>query len=236
MAGTGYSRSPKLSKGAIVQLVEDLVVPVPSIIPFQYNPETVSRTVSPCHPLATKAPGSPECERPPVDPVVQPFDPRQTIRMKIDLDAADQLEENDAVAKVVGIGDRIAALELLLFAGSSPLGALINAASALLGAPSPPVKPTVGITLLVLGVGRIVPVRITSYSIEEKHFLPSLEPLMAEVTLDMEVLTPDQFKGISGPSVEIAKAAYNLFRVEQSALALVQTAKNASELLSILPF
>jgi hypothetical protein len=235
MADTGYSRSPKLSKGAIVQLTDELVVPVPSIIPFQYNPELVRRSINPCNPTIAKMAEDKECQLPAVDPIVQPFDPRQTISITIELDAVDQLEDDDPVAKLVGIGDRIAALEQLLFPGNSPFGALINAASALLGA-EPPVKPAVGITLLILGVGRIVPVRVTHYSIDEKHFLPSLEPLMAEVRLDMDVLTPDQFRKSEGTSIEIAKAAYRIFRTEQTALAAIQTVKNANQLLSILPF
>src|SRR5262245_2916578 len=162
MPETSYSRSPKIAKGAIVQLVEDLVVPIPSIVPFQYNPEKVHRTVEPFDPM-----GSGDQGRGERDPIVQPFDPRQSISMTIELDAADQLEDEDAVAKLVGVGDRIAALEQLLFAGQSPVGALLNAASALLSGEEPPIKPAVGITLLILGLGRILPVRVTSYSIDE---------------------------------------------------------------------
>jgi hypothetical protein len=40
---TGYSRSPRLLKGAIVAF--DLPAPVPRVIPFQINPESMSRTL-----------------------------------------------------------------------------------------------------------------------------------------------------------------------------------------------
>jgi hypothetical protein len=38
MAETGYSRSPKIAKGALVQLLPDIVGVIPNIIVFQYNP------------------------------------------------------------------------------------------------------------------------------------------------------------------------------------------------------
>jgi len=43
----GYSRSPKLLKGALVQFSAPFLVPVPNVIIFQYNPETLSRTLTP---------------------------------------------------------------------------------------------------------------------------------------------------------------------------------------------
>jgi hypothetical protein len=41
MPDTGLKRSPKFQKGALVQLVRDVVGVVPNVIPFQYNPATV---------------------------------------------------------------------------------------------------------------------------------------------------------------------------------------------------
>ena len=38
MPDTGLKNSPLLIKGAIVQLIEDIIGIVPNIIPFQYNP------------------------------------------------------------------------------------------------------------------------------------------------------------------------------------------------------
>ena len=49
---SGYSRSPKLLKGALIQFSAPLLIPIPNIIIFQYNPETMSRTLTPWAPPA----------------------------------------------------------------------------------------------------------------------------------------------------------------------------------------
>ena len=95
---------------------------------------------------------------------------------------------------------------------------------------------TVPITFFVWGVGRIVPVRITSYSIEEQLFLPSLRPLQARVSLALQVLTPETFKCMGGPAVALARGAYGLFRKQQDALAVAHFANTVDELRALLPF
>jgi hypothetical protein len=92
------------------------------------------------------------------------------------------------------------------------------------------------VALLVWGPGRILPVRVTDYSIDESAFLPSLQPLMAKISLSLEVLTPDVFRCESGPAIELAVAAYRFFRLQQSALAIAYNARNAAQALSLLPF
>jgi hypothetical protein len=85
-------------------------------------------------------------------------------------------------------------------------------------------------------VGRIVPVRITSYSIEEQSFLPSLRPVQATVNLSVQVLTPEAFKCMGGPSVALARGAYEVFRKQQDALALLHVANTLDEVRALLPF
>jgi hypothetical protein len=193
----------------------------------------VSRTLTPWNPFDVS-----QSQRGALAPTVQPYDPQEKISMEIELDASDQLETSNPITTAVGVADRIAAIEKLLMPGASPLGQLIGAIASLVGGggPQPPKRPTVPIVLLVWGLGRIVPVRITSYSIEEQAFLPSLFPLQAKISLSMQVLTPDVFQCESGPSVEIAKAAYGLYRSQQDTLALLHTANNLDAIRSIVPF
>jgi hypothetical protein len=231
MPNIGLTRSPKLQKGALVELVETLGLPVPSVIAFQYNPEKMSRSLTPWNPLDVDP-----TQRGVLAPTAQPFDPKETISMEIELDASDQLEDGAPVASRVGVADRIAALEKLLFPGQTPLGQVLSAVASLVGVSEAPQRPTVPVTLLVWGVGRIVPVRITNYSIEEQQFLPSLYPIVARVSISMQVLTPDVFKCQTGPAVEIAKTAYTLFRKQQDALALAFTATNIDAIRGLLPF
>ncbi|HEX9297826.1 MAG TPA: hypothetical protein VF881_18425 [Polyangiaceae bacterium] len=230
MPETGFRGSPKLQKGALIQLTETLVFPVPNIVPFQFNPSSLKRTMKPWNPLEVD-----QTQRGLPSPTAQPFDPEEAITVDIELDASDQLEENDPVATQFGVADRIAAIEKMLFPGQSPLGQLLGAVASLVGA-QPPKRQTVPITLFVFGVGRIVPVRITSYSVEEQLHLPSLYPIMARVSLALQVLTPEVFKCQSGPTVDIAKAAYAFFRKQQDALALAQTGRAVQSIRSLLPF
>jgi hypothetical protein len=231
MPETGLSRSPRLVRGALVQLAEDVIGVVPNVIPFQYNPETMTRKLTPWNPFEVDQTG-----RGQIAPTAQPFDPKEAITLEIHFDAADQLEENDPIAAGIGVSDRIAAIEKLLLPSQGLLGDLLGAAAALAGAPQPPQRPTVPVALLVWGPGRILPVRVTDYSIDESAFLPSLQPLMAKISLSLEVLTPDVFRCESGPAIELAVAAYRFFRLQQSALAIAYNARNAAQALSLLPF
>jgi hypothetical protein len=228
---SGFTGSPKIQKGALVQLVETLGIPLPNIVPFQFNPSKMTRALKSWNPLQVD-----ENNRGQLAPSAQPFDPEETISMTLELDASDHLEDDDAIANEFGIGDRIAALEAMLFAGQTPLGALVALAASLLSGPQPTQRPTVPVTFLVWGLGRMVPVRITSYSIEEQLFLPSLRPIQASVAISMQVLTPEAFKCIDTPSVTLAKAAYSFYRTQQTVLGLLNIVDSSDELLAILPF
>ena len=57
---TGYSQSPKLLKGAIIQFSAPMLVPIPNIIVFQYNPETMTRQLNPWKPREKVVYGSEE--------------------------------------------------------------------------------------------------------------------------------------------------------------------------------
>ena len=220
-----YTRTPKIQKGAVVQLVEQARSVRQNVVPFQYNPASVKRGLKPWNPLEVD-----QNQRGLPAPNAQPFDPEESISMDIELDASDQLEDNDRTAIDVGVANRIAALEKMLFAGDNPVGQLLATPPALSAPAQPPKRRTVPVTLLVWGAGRIVPVRITSYSIEEQLFLPSLYPIQAKVSIAFQVLTPDVFKCLTGPTVDTAIAAYTQFRKQQDRLAEIQIARNVDGL------
>jgi len=223
-----YTRTPRLQKGAVVQLIEQANGAVQqNIVVFQYNPATVKRGLKPWNPLEVD-----QNQRGLPAPNAQPFDPEESISMDVELDASDQLEDNDATANRVGVADRIAALEKMLFAVDTPVGNLLTPilSSVFSGLPQPPKRKTVPVTMLVWGAGRVVPVRITSYAIEEQLFLPSLYPIQAKVSIAFLVLTPDVFKCLTGPTVDTAIAAYTQFRKQQDDLAAGQIARNTDGL------
>jgi hypothetical protein len=220
MPDTGYRRSPKLSKGALVQLTDDPIDAAPLTIPFQYNPQTVTRTLTPWNPFEVSETG-----RGQLAPTAQPFDPKEQITLEIELDASDKLEDDDDNAKAFGVADRIAAIEQLLMPQQGALDQLLSEFPVESGI-KPAERATVPVLLFAWGPGRLLPVRITSYSVEEQMFLPNLEPLMAKISLGLEVLTPDVFKCQTGPAVDFAVAVYRKYRLDQSRRASRHTAQN----------
>src|SRR5262249_57243310 len=70
------------------------------------------------------------------------------------------------------------------------------------------------LTLLVWGKSRVVPVRLTSFSITEEAFDPKLNPIQAKVDLGMRVLTYMELKEDT-----VGFAAYIAYQAQKEALA-----------------
>lgn len=255
MTDTGYSRSPKLLKGALIQFSAAMIIPVPNVILFQYNPELMSRSVGIFDP---KAAGGDKQDKQPklVEGRLEPYDPEETFSMQLYLNATDALEEPEShpVAVVSGVADRLAALEMMLYpAGEDSLlgGALGISVSVSLGAGGASLtggagaaakvvpRRVVPVALFVWGPGRIVPVRITSFAVEEQQFNFLLYPTRAKVSLGMRVLTPEAILGgrKSGDAMEeIAIFAYKFTRAQKEVLALANLANTVESILGMLPF
>lgn len=172
---TTFPGSPKVLKGAIVGI--DIFNPVSSVAIFQYNPEQLTRSVSPQYSEAGG--GRSEALR-----LAGP--PRETINVSLALDLTDQMEEGKAGPGDAGIAGNLAALEMLLY----PKTVLVAANQILLAAGTieviPPVAPLI---LFIYGWKRVVPVKIESLSITETAHDPALNPIRADVDLGMKVLT-----------------------------------------------
>ncbi len=170
---TTFPGSPRLQKGAIIGL--DPFNPLASVVVFQYNPETLSRTLNV---QATGGTNKGEALR-----LSGP--PEETIIIDLVIDAADQLEQAKFPATSMGVYPALASLEMLLY----PKSALVIANEVLsaLGVIEiiPPEAP---LTLFVWGAKRVLPVRITQFSITEENFDPNLNPIHAKVKLTLRVL------------------------------------------------
>ncbi|HEX4274629.1 MAG TPA: hypothetical protein VHZ74_04710 [Bryobacteraceae bacterium] len=237
---TGLSKSPKLLKGALIEFSASVLAPTPNLIVFQYNPETLSRSLTPW------APSSKEDKEYPDDKLLnvlsQPYDPQETLTLQLELDAADSLEDpaSHPASVITGIADRIAALEILLYGQAKTLsGALKTSVEASLSAAagkSVTVVDQVSVPVLLFcwGPGRIVPVRIQSFSVDEQAFLPTLYPIRAKVTIGLKILDKSAFDvHDDSPETKIAKAAYDFTLAQKRALAIASTVSDA---VSTLPF
>lgn len=247
---TGYSRSPKLLKGALIEFSERFIGPIPNVIVFQYNPEMMTRTMvvwgqSGAGDTAGESSASNDTSN-----TAQPFDPPESFTLALELDAADALENPDKhpVAFISGVADRIAAMEMLLYPQSdSLLGGLLGSISGSLGGPTLPgallgggiiaSRGTVPVVLFVWGKGRIVPVRLTTFSVEEQAYSPTLFPIRAKVNIGLKILTPKDFPCRDRKlSEELAIAAYKYTRKEKEKLAASYMGNNVESILGMMPF
>jgi hypothetical protein len=171
-----FPGSPKLLKGAIIGLDPDN--PLASVIIFQYNPETLTRSISP-NAQHSSWNDSAEAQR-------RYGPPKETITVDIEIDAADQLERGMPPASVVGIHPTLAALEMLLYPKTRQV--IANAALSAVGLLEivPPEGP---LTLFVWGPARVLPVIVNSLNITEQAFDPLLNPILAKVSVALQVLT-----------------------------------------------
>jgi hypothetical protein len=171
---SSFPGSPQVQKGAIIGL--DPFNPVASVIIFQYNPERLTRT------LTAQTVGG-DADRGEALRLKGP--PLEAITIEVDIDATDQLETAQFPAVQLGIYPTLASLEMLLY----PKSALVIANEVLQAAGVieiiPPEAP---LTLFIWGIKRIVPVRLTTFSITEEAFDTSLNPIRAKVNLGLRVL------------------------------------------------
>jgi hypothetical protein len=258
MPTTGYSQTPMLLKGALIYFGAPMLIPIPNIIFFQYNAETMTRTLNPWTPperevtvgddlSATSAELTSAQRR----SLSQPYDPRETFSLVLEMDATDALEhpETHPVAFISGIADRLSAIENLMYPpGDSLLGGLLGtvAGSVSFGGADPALaaanleRRQVPIVLFFWGPGRIIPVRITSLSIEEQQYSPLLYPLRAKATLGVQVLDLDDLVTVSGDpasgaAVDIAKACYLFTRGQKEILAQLNLANSVESVIGMLP-
>ena len=113
--------------------------------------------------------------------------PVETIKLEAEIDATDQLEfpEQNPVTVQSGIQPQLAALETIVYPTVDQLQLNDTLASAGTLEIAPMLAPLI---LFVWSSSRVVPVRITEFSILEEAFDPNLNPIRAKVTLSLRVL------------------------------------------------
>lgn len=172
---TSFPGSPRLLKGALIGV--DPLNPLASFVVFQYNPDTMTRR------LEARA-VSQEGDRGEAFRLTGP--PKETITLSIEIDATDQLEQANPLAATLGLNPTLGALEMMLYPKAASV--FINDALAVVGTIE--VIPIDGpMILFVWGPTRVLPVRLTSFSITEEAYDPVLNPIRAKVELSLAVLS-----------------------------------------------
>jgi len=178
---TTFPGSPRLLKGGIV-LIDTETSSVQRIITLQYNPDSLSRT------LQVQSIGGDSGNRSEALRLTGP--PVETLKLDVEIDATDQLEfpdENKNAVKV-GIHPQLAALETIIYPTSGQL--LSNNSLAQSGTLEIAPMET-ALTLFIWSKDRIIPVRLTEFSVTEEAFDTNLNPIRAKVSLGMRVLSVD---------------------------------------------
>lgn len=176
---TSFPNSPRLIKGGIVLINPETTV-VDKIIPLQYNPESLNRT------LQVQSIGGAEGDRSEALRLKGP--PVETLKLDVILDATDQLEVADPNTVKEGIQPLLAALETIIYPSSSQI--MSNNSLAMAGTLEILPMET-ALTLFVWSKNRILPVRLTDFSITEEAFDANLNPIRAKVNLGMRVMSID---------------------------------------------
>lgn len=181
--------SPRLVKGGIVTMDPDTTA-LQSVIALQYNPDTLTRTLQ-----IQAIQGAQDGTR--VDALRLRGPAVETIKIEIELDATDQLEfpNKNPIAVQFGLQPQLAQLEMLINPTVETLISDDNLANSGQLEIIPLEQP---LTLFVWSKSRVVPVRITEFSITEEAFDTNLNPIRAKVSLGFRVLNIDDL-GFSHP-------------------------------------
>jgi len=170
------SDAPKPIQGALVAF--RLPDPAPQVIAFQYNPVSLTRT------LEAQSQGGGEGAQGEAYRLTGA--PVESIKLEAEIDAVDQLEVGSTTAAENGILPQLALLELLVY----PTSATVLANTILLATGTIEVIPVQSpFVLLVWGAKRVLPVRITEFSITEDQYDQKLNPIRAKVSLGLRVLS-----------------------------------------------
>jgi hypothetical protein len=189
----GFPNSPRLVKGGIVTMDPDTSA-IKGVIALQYNPDSLSRTLQ-----IQAMPGGQEGVRSDVLRLRGPA--VETIKLEAELDATDQLEFPRQFPNAVQFGllPQLSQLEMLINPGVGTLQADDAMANAGTLEIIPLEQP---LTLFVWSRSRVVPVRLTEFSVTEEAFDPQLNPIRAKVSLGLRVFNVDDL-GFSHPGGRI---------------------------------
>lgn len=178
---SSFPNSPRLLKAGIVLMDPDTGA-ISRIVTLQYNPDTLSRTLQ----IQTTDAGHKDR----LEALRLKGPPIETFRLDAEIDATDQLEQPDENpnATQIGIYPQLASLETIIYPSVSQLQNSNTLAQSGVLEIAPMEAP---LSLFVWSRNRVVPVRITDFSVTEESFDVNLNPIRAKVSLTMRVLSVD---------------------------------------------
>jgi hypothetical protein len=173
-----------LMRGMLMSFSDPTMGMVPTLVPFQYNPAEVTRTITVHRSQKTDVPS---------DGLRIEQAPTESYSLKIELDGVDAVDK--PITGVLGVQPLLSAIEAMLEPATSlgPLGAaaaaLQGAVATLTGSTSSAVPtPSLPLVVLAWNAARVVPVRIDSFTAHETGFNAALLPVQATADISLTVL------------------------------------------------
>jgi hypothetical protein len=176
---TAFPGSPRVLRAGIV-VADQSTLAVQRVITMQYNPDSLSRS------LQIRGATGDAGDR--LDALRLTGPPVETIKLDAEIDATDQLETPTSGSPAVqyGIQPDLSVLETLVY----PFSSQIQSDNALAQGGTIEIAPMEApLTLFVWSSVRVLPVRLTEFSITEEAFDQMLNPIRAKVSLGMRVLS-----------------------------------------------
>lgn len=155
---------------------------VQRVVPFQYNPDSVTRSLRPQSTAGDAGDRQ--------DPLRLPGPARETFRIDAEFDASDQMASAVGAGPPVGGGllGVLSALETAVMPTAAQLNRQNDLAARgileIAAAQAP-------LSVLVLGPHRVLPVRMLDIEVLEEAYDGELNPIRARVTLTLRVITVD---------------------------------------------
>ncbi|MDH4581244.1 hypothetical protein E8F20_05060 [Pseudomonas sp. BN415] len=218
-----------LLRGALIEYGTDLIGPIPNVVIFQFNPESLTRSLE-IPPRPTGA-----TQRETAQAGEKTF---EKITFKAHFSAANMLDEGKVLAELFGIGPQLAALEKMVLP-SAKLAGLIGAALDAIGdalgggddAPAQPIpREQYPRILFIWGLTRVLPVTIDSMSITELEYDALLNPTRAEVDITLSVIAVDDCS-----DDVLAKGALEYSTLAKEAQAIANLANTAEQIVELIP-
>jgi len=218
-------------RGALIEYGSGLIGPIPNIVIFQYNPESLSRSLQ-IPPRPTGA-----TQRETTQAGEKTF---EKITFKAHFSAANLLADDKALARAFGLGPQLSALEKMVLP-SAKLAGLVGAAIDAIGdalglggggdEPAQPIpREKYPRILFIWGLARVLPVTIDSMTIAELEYDTLLNPIRAEVDLQLSVIAVDQCS-----DDVLAKGALDYTTIAKEAQAVANLANTAEQVVDLIP-
>jgi hypothetical protein len=215
-------------RGALIEYGTDLIGPIPNVVIFQFNPESMSRVLQvPARPTGAT-------QRETTQAGEKTF---EKITFKAHFSAANLLDEDKVLARLFGIGPQLAALEKMVLPSAKLAGLIGAAIDAIAGAAAPAAPPAQPIPresypriLFIWGPTRVLPVTIDSMTIAEQEYDTALNPVRAEVDITLSVIAIDQCS-----DDRLAKGALAYSTIAKEAMAIANLANTAEQIVELIP-